>query len=242
MMKQYQLIEAGTGFWIIEEHMVRSFLIIGSKRALLIDSGCMITDIKGIVRKLTDLPVILANTHADPDHINCNQQFDHVYMHPAEYAKYHNFVKRNDSIRPLWDGEIISLGNREFQVVLNPGHTSGCITFLDKKNRILIGGDSIQNGDIFLFGEERDLLAYLHSLNRIQALSEQIDFIYPSHAGCPVSINIVKKLSDGVEKVLTGKIKGVPAFYEDTPIRIFNIGTARILYEREKEFFEIDEE
>lgn len=240
-MQQYQLIEAGAGFWIIEEPMVRSFLVIGSKQALLIDSGCMLTDIKGIIRKLTDLPVMLVNTHADPDHISCNQQFDHIYMHPAEYAKYHNFVKRNDPIRPLWDGEIISLGEREFQVILNPGHTSGCVTFLDKKNRVLIGGDSIQNGDIFLFGEERDLLAYLHSLNRIQTLSDQIDLVYSSHACCPVSIDIVKKLSDGVKQILDGEIKGVPAYYEDTPIRIYDIGIARILYEREKEFFELGE-
>ncbi|MCI8292834.1 MAG: MBL fold metallo-hydrolase [Hespellia sp.] len=240
MMEQenYKKIEAGDGLWIIEEPMVRCFLLVGTKKALMIDSGCVITNAREIAETITDLPIMLANTHADGDHVNGNAQFEEIYMHPAEYAYYHHAYKKNEQIKPLWDGDTISLGDREVRVISNPGHTPGSVTFLDIKGRRLIGGDSIQNGNIFMFKEVRDLLAYLYSLEKVNGLAKQFDMVYPSHAQCPISKEIIPRLIEETRRMLEGEIDGTPDVCNGTPIRVFPLGSANILYDAEKQFFE----
>ncbi len=68
----YALCEDGH----IEE--VLSFLLVGEERALLVDSGNGIGNIREICRELTDLPVSLVNTHSHYDHIGGNYLFDDV--------------------------------------------------------------------------------------------------------------------------------------------------------------------
>ena len=228
-----EIISIGTNAWAIQEPNVRSFLFAGEERALLIDSGCGIQDMRSIVESLTGLPIILVNTHADTDHIACNKQFNMVYMHPAEYAYYHRIVMRNDPIQAIWDRDIIELGGRRFQCILTPGHTPGSITFLDEENRILVGGDGVQNGSIFLFGllgAERDLLAYLHSLERLKKLSGRFDWVYPSHADLRVPSSIISKLINGVKEIINGNCSWTADEFGGIPIRSCNIEVATILY------------
>lgn len=232
MDERYQIIPIDRGGWRIQEENVRAFLFTGTKRALLVDSGCGIDNMKQIVSGLTRLPVTVVNTHSDHDHIACNGQFDQVLMHPAELALYHKVRGQTAAVQPVWDGDVIDLGGRRFQVVAVPGHTSGSIALLDRENRILVGGDGVQDWRIFLFGPGRDLWAYLHSLERLERLSGGFDQVYPAHGSFPVSSAILSKLIRGTKKVLAGEVPGRPAFYEDTPIMEYDIGAATLLLER----------
>ena len=63
------------------------YLIIGPEKAMLIDTAFGIGDMKGLVDEITGgMPLIVANTHAGPDHCLGNVRFDKVYCH--EYAVY----------------------------------------------------------------------------------------------------------------------------------------------------------
>ena len=53
---------------------VSSFLIVGSKRALLFDSGLGLGRISDVVRRLTMLPVIVVNSHTHFDHVGGNER------------------------------------------------------------------------------------------------------------------------------------------------------------------------
>jgi len=55
-----------------------SYLVLGEERAALVDTGCGIGDIKGLVEELTDLPVTVVNTHAHNDHVAQNYLFEEV--------------------------------------------------------------------------------------------------------------------------------------------------------------------
>ncbi len=57
---------------------VNSYLIVGSQRALLFDSGLGVGRISGVVRKLTSLPVTVINSHTHFDHVGGNEEFADV--------------------------------------------------------------------------------------------------------------------------------------------------------------------
>lgn len=61
-----------------QEEQVTSFLIIGSKRAVLFDSGLGIGRISDVVWKLTALPVTVLNSHTHFDHVGGNREFEDV--------------------------------------------------------------------------------------------------------------------------------------------------------------------
>lgn len=56
-----------------------SYLVMGDKRAALIDTGDNLADLRELVRKLTNLPVFVMNTHCHLDHIGGNYLFDEVW-------------------------------------------------------------------------------------------------------------------------------------------------------------------
>lgn len=63
---------------------VRSFLLIGKERALLIDCGLGIGNLKKVVSGLTELPVKVVLTHVHWDHIGGLADFETIYVHQAD--------------------------------------------------------------------------------------------------------------------------------------------------------------
>ncbi len=57
---------------------VSSFLIVGSKRAVLFDTGLGVGEISDVVRRLTALPVTVLNSHTHFDHVGGNSEFPDV--------------------------------------------------------------------------------------------------------------------------------------------------------------------
>lgn len=60
------------------------YLLVGTKRALVIDTGSGFFDLKALVAELTSLPYDVAITHGHPDHAGGAGQFDAVYIDPAD--------------------------------------------------------------------------------------------------------------------------------------------------------------
>ena len=110
-----------------------------------------------------------------------------------------------------------------------PGHTPGSIMLLDRENRILLSGDSVQDGDIFMFGPGRDMPQYIRSMELLVSMADQFDRIYPSHGGYPLTPDIIPELLDGAKKVFKEETEWVPGAFHDIPIRVFDIGVARFL-------------
>lgn len=78
--------------WAIEEKTPVSqglcYLLCGSQRALLIDTGLGFAPLKTTVASLTDLPVTVACTHAHADHIRGNHLFGGAWYHEADRAVF----------------------------------------------------------------------------------------------------------------------------------------------------------
>jgi len=76
-------------YFINEFGMDALYVLIGQESALLIDAGTGFYDFKSIVEKLTDLPYKVVITHGHPDHAGGINQFDTIYIHPADTSRIH---------------------------------------------------------------------------------------------------------------------------------------------------------
>ena len=228
-----EIIQINENTWRIEDGGVRFFLLAGEEKALLIDSGMEVHNAKEVARSLVNLPIELLNTHADMDHVGSNGEFEAFYMNPAEASNYYKAPGRTGRILPVWDGDILDLGGRELEIITLPGHTPGSIAVLDKKNRVLISGDPVQDDTIFMFGVQREMHAYLLSLEKLQTLRDRFDTIYPSHGSFPVKPELIAALQEGAERILAGKVQGIDGEMFGTPIRRYDVGAATFLCDAE---------
>lgn len=230
----YEVAQIAPETWMIQEETVRFFLLAGTDKALLIDSGCEVHNAREIAQGLTDRPCMLANTHTDGDHTGSNHEFDCVCMNPAEYMYYRKTQKCTaPAVRPLWDGDVIELGERPVRCIALPGHTPGSMAFLDEKNRFLFSGDPVQDGTIYMFGEQRDIAAYEAGLMRLARMSGRFEKIFPCHGSACLEGDIIPKLLAGVARMRNGEVAPVEAVYLDTPVKEYRIGPAVVLYDRD---------
>ncbi len=190
--------------WRIEDGSVRFYLLCGSQKAALIDTGMNYPEAKNLAESITSLPLILINTHADPDHISGNGAFKEFYMSPKEEKNYRAH-KGTGKILPVHEGDVIDLGERDLMIIDMPGHTPGSIAILDKKYRVLISGDSVQNSHIFMYGERRNLDQYIKSLRHLAQFDSLYDQIYPMHGSFPVQKDLISKLIEGAQEIKDGK-------------------------------------
>ena len=221
------------GVYSIDQGMVRCFLILGTERALLLDTGAGECDLPGLIRTVTDLPLIVVQTHGDGDHTANSGSFPDIYAHPAEFPVITRFRPELASrLHPVTEGTSFDLGGRILSVIEAPGHTPGSICLLDRENRILFSGDTVSYGPVFLFGSHRDIHAYRETLNKLMDLGG-FDTIYPCHNTCPVSLTTIPALMAAVDGALDGSIEGVPGempMPDGAAPLVYSSGKCGILY------------
>ena len=224
----YEIIQINRYSWRIEDSGVRFFVLAGTERALLVDSGRSVSNARDIAAALTELPLSLLNTHADGDHLAGNGAFDAFYMHPAEEEKYRS-GGREGTILPVREGDVLELGARALEIIHLPGHTPGSIALLDRANRVLISGDTIQDGRIFMFGHFRDMRTYIQSLEHLGQWRGRFDEIWPSHGSFPVYPELIDKLRGGAQAVLGGEVPGRSETVFGKSVRAYELGYATFL-------------
>ncbi len=153
-------------------------------------------------------------------------------MHPAECANYYKTHETAGEITPVWDGEVIDLGGRELEVIHLPGHTPGSIAVLDRGLRRLFSGDPVQDGNIFMFGPNREMHAYRHSLKRLKGFVDRFDEVYPSHGTCPLAPDMIDVLYEASGEVLDGRASGKDGEIFGMQMRVYDMGCARFLCDR----------
>lgn len=72
---------------------VHSFLLTGEEKAVLIDTGLGIDNIKRITDQLTNLPITVITTHVHVDHIGSHGEFETIYVHEQDSDWLMNGIK-----------------------------------------------------------------------------------------------------------------------------------------------------
>ncbi len=206
MPKTIQLDDSTYQF---EDGFVRFCLLIGTDGAALIDSGLNTPYAKQLCEKITDLPILLINTHGDGDHTSGTGAFESVYMTREDYEnceireKYHG-----TELRELKDGMEIYLGDRTLRIISIPGHTKGSIAILDVERRQLFAGDSVQDGMIFMFGKHRSPKDYESSLVKLIGHEDEFDRIISSHADAILPKDYTRNVLESWREVRNGNVLG----------------------------------
>ncbi len=85
LTRLYPMVQIDKGTWEIDEFDIASmFLLEGEERAMLIDTGMGVGDLRGAVEMITDKPLVVVHTHGHIDHTGNARQFDEIWLHPAD--------------------------------------------------------------------------------------------------------------------------------------------------------------
>jgi glyoxylase-like metal-dependent hydrolase (beta-lactamase superfamily II) len=222
--------EVAPNTWRIDDHGIANvYLVIGTQRALLVDTGAGAADLRGFAQSLTALPLSVINTHGHPDHVGANFQFGAIMAPAADFAAIRQMATPEDlrahagmlggavvpasdlyngPVQPLTltavkDGDMIDLGGRTLEVIESPGHTPGEIVLLDNRNKLLFAGDN-SNTLVWLFlGNCLPLETYLRSLEKVEARAGEFSRVLPGHGG-PIEGDFVGEQIACVKGILAG--------------------------------------
>ncbi len=218
----------------LHEEQVKSYLVVGSERAILIDTGMGVGDIRTLVADLTDRPVTVVNSHAHWDHIGGNGLFAEILIHPSEADVLRRGVP-NARLRPnftpdrllgplptgfdpataafpptpptglLHGGETLDLGGRSLEVIHAPGHSPGGIVLLDREGRTLFSTDVAYPGALYCLAPDADLGTYRETMMRLAPLAGDVDRAYPAHNASPMDPALLPLMRDALEAVEEGR-------------------------------------
>lgn len=211
-----------------------SYLLIGKEKALLIDTGLGVANIKSVVDILTELPIIVATTHIHWDHIGGHKYFDNIAVYENELqwlidfplplsvvqanlqdnnCKFPEDFDLNDYVvyqgQPqivLQDNDIIDLGNRQIKVIHTPGHSPGHCCFYEIDKGYLFSGDLIYKGCLDIYYPSTDIKAFVNSIKKVKNLS--ISRLLPAHHSLDISVNIIDKIDEAFNSLsVSGQLK-----------------------------------
>lgn len=237
---------------------VVSYLLVGDSQALLIDTGMGLANIREVAEDLTPFPLMVVNTHSHFDHIGCNHRFEKIAIHQSEARRLERGIEAADlqefikpdtfrrypsgdfdpadyrirpsrATRPLKDSDILTIGDRNLEVLHTPGHSPGSICLWEKDRGLLFTGDTIYKGPLYAQLPHSDFEAYQSSVSRLCAIAPQTRLVLPSHGPIPLEPLFLFQIAKVFQQVAQG---GIEYSFGDSlwgPIRIYQQGEL-ILY------------
>jgi len=161
---QVQALDADT--FVIRQSVHSNFeapflyLLFGRDKVLLIDSGAdggqIVPTVDRLItewlaaHKRSAIPLIVAHSHSHGDHIAADAAFAQrpdtvvVGLKPADVAAFFG-------IDP-WPGDVATfdLGGRALSILATPGHQAAAIMVYDPQLKLLISGDTLYPGRLYI--------------------------------------------------------------------------------------------
>lgn len=204
------------------------YLLEGEEKALLLDTGYGVGNLRAFVEKLTDKPILVANTHYHPDHAAGNGEFEQVYMSKgaavdAPSVELPGAVPFDITKLPhpdyeklyVGEGDSFDLGGRVIEVLdVKPAHCNSSLFFLDRGHRMLFCGDELEAAQVMMFDnsknpeapyEVRGRLENFRENNcRLRELGDSYDWILPNHNGYPIAKSYIDDYIELVDAIFDG--------------------------------------
>lgn len=229
----YEIIQHKDYLFVIRENLdnidprlyttyINMYLLIGSTKALLIDTGCGLYPLKPIIKKIIkDKELMVINTHSHFDHRGGNEEFREIWIHEKEYEdvsavcdvlflKYSprqvvSQLEKQDFkyqpakiIHPIKEYDKFDLGGITIEIFHTPGHSTGSISILTNKNEFFTG-DTAHYGAMYLPKPEEFpiILESLEKMLKICNTKQDIE-IFPAHEDYAVDKKLLDTLIEGI--------------------------------------------
>lgn len=200
------------------------YLLEGNEKALLIDTGWGAGNLRSYVEKLTDKPILVANTHGHLDHSGGNGEWESVIMLPGAEIDLFTCYRLPFDVSKLpypnyehklvSDGDSIDLGGRVIEFLDISAHSNGSLAFLDRKNGYLFVGDELESTQVIMndsepipghsFELEPRLQAHRRNMLRLKGLQGAWHTIFPAHNGAPIAPSYLDDYIALVEHIYHG--------------------------------------
>lgn len=200
---------------IVEFYRCNVWHIAGRDRDMLVDSGMGVVSLRAHVPLVTQKPLEAVASHTHFDHIGCHHEFPCRSCHAAEahllraptrantfadkyvtddiftalppepYASQTYSVAAAPATRLLWDGDMVDLGDRTFEVIHTPGHSPGGIALWEAATGVLFSGDIVYDGELIEGVSALEQSQYRMSMERLLRLPVRVVHggHFPSYSG-----------------------------------------------------------
>jgi hydroxyacylglutathione hydrolase len=221
-------IAPGT-YRIDENGIANAYLLLGEKKALLIDSGDGVGNIRESVEEITKLPVTVALTHLHCDHAGGVNWFDSYCYHRSDNkgiyyleastwaakklakmsGKSLTFSKKPHKAKKMLfdDNVIFDLGGRIVRIMNTPGHTLGSTVFIDEKEHLMFTGDEVNYWLWLQLPGCTSVEKWLPNAKQILSLADRFTF-YCGHNDGLLTKAMVQELVERGEELVNGA-KGI---------------------------------
>ena len=217
---------------------VSMFLVHGTKRALLIDTGMGVGDLRSFIEANTSLPFDVVVTHGHCDHAGGASQFDTVYLPEEDILLEHthaaiehrifdvfhapfgtpegisekDFVpQRTAPYIPYHEDLTFDLGDVHVSFVQVSGHTHGCMVPLIHEDGIMIIGDALGENTLLHFPESTSVQNYQKSIEKLLAVKENYPLLLRFHGTGASDPSILEDMHELCSDIMAHKDAAVPA-------------------------------
>ncbi len=252
-MKGPFISEIAKDTYAVNEYgLAAMYVVVGTERALLIDTGCGLTDLKAMMAGLTDKPYDVVLTHGHLDHVGGLGWFEKVYINEGDWEMarsldfeelrnycdqlgamggYEAYDYNRDMVKEftafpefinIEDGFVFDLGGRKLTVTTIAGHTKGGLVLIDDQSRIMFSGDCANTNTLIL---GTSINTALKGFLKVRALRDQYDRNFNGHigyAGAPNCFSQPESVPEDLIHLCKLVLRG-----EDTPTMQMFLGSER---------------
>lgn len=234
----FQITHMEGGIFVIQDVAgVEMYLIEGSDRAVLLDSGIGIGNVNQVVERLTDKPVDVYLTHGHVDHGGGIYTFSEAWVPEGdlELLQWHtkpefrlDFAsaylpelkevsdirdylpyKKEMRLHTVCAGDVIELGGRSLEAVNFRGHTQGSVGYYDDLTKTLFAGDGCNNSTFLFLEEAASVTEYRNTLSRLkEEWMDKVEHFVICHGYVEVPLKIVDEVAECCDRVINGAADG----------------------------------
>ena len=208
----------GNLYLLNENRSNTCYLLVGSRKAALIDTMMGEDDLSRIAARYTSLPIIVLNTHGHSDHIGGDVYFDRAYLNRADMPlvdallnepEVKDYLSKAGLSLPRFEdvreGDVFDLGGVCLESFALPGHTAGGMVFLDRASGVLFTGDSINRHTWMQLDHCLPMTEFCSNLEKLKRIWPDVKYVAHGHARDlePASLpeahlNAVREVVDGM--------------------------------------------
>lgn len=207
-----------------------SYLLVGTARALLFDTGSYLGDITGVVARRAPGPLSVLPSHMHYDHLGNVTRFAHVVLPDLEVLRacaeggrvtppewlflgaHENRTAPGIEVKEwLAPDGWIDLGGRRVQLLHTPGHSPDSVALWEPERDRLLAADYLYRGPLYAQTPGASLADYLATARRLCAITGPATAIFGAHADAPTAPRLARADLEALVRRLEGLQAAPPA-------------------------------